>query len=140
MAYEEIIAETQGRVGIIRLNRPHRLNAWTATMSGEIVDQITAWNKDDGIGAVVLTGEGRAFCAGADVGNFAERVETNREGQGEQLQRGGYNMTSFLRDLQNEFQMNKMSADDYALGKRELQAELAGVLAEIDRLGERDDA
>lgn len=45
-----------------------------------------------------------------------------------------------LRDLQNEFQMNKMSADDYALGKRELQAELAGVLAEIDRLGERDDA
>ena len=98
MAYEEILTETKGRVGIIRLNRPQRLNAWTDTMSGEIVDQMTAWNKDDGIGAILLTGEGRAFCAGADIGNFAKRVETNREGQGEQMQRGGYNLTSLMRD------------------------------------------
>ena len=98
MAHQEIITETKDRVGIIRLNRPRRLNAWTDTMSGEIVEQMTAWNKDDGIGAIVLTGEGRAFCAGADVGNFAKRVETNREGQGEQMQRGGYNLTSLMRD------------------------------------------
>ncbi len=98
MAYEEILTETQGRVGIIRLNRPRKLNAWTDTMSGEIVDQMRAWNDDDGIGAIVLTGEGRAFCAGADIGNFAKRVETNREGQGEQLARGGYNMTSLIRE------------------------------------------
>ena len=98
MAYEEILAETQGRVGVIRLNRPRKLNAWTETMSGEIVEQMTAWNEDDGIGAVVLTGEGRAFCAGADVGNFAQRVEANREGQGEGLRRGGYNLTAFMRD------------------------------------------
>lgn len=98
MAYEEILTETQGRVGIIRLNRPRKLNAWTATMSAEIVDQLAAWNDDDGIGAVVLTGEGRAFCAGADVGNFAKRVETNRDGEGESLARGGYNMTNLIRD------------------------------------------
>ena len=97
MAYEEILTETRDRVGIIRLNRPRKLNAWTATMSGEIIDAMTAWNADDGIGAIVLTGEGRAFCAGADVGNFAERVETNRQGQGEQLRRGGANMTQFIR-------------------------------------------
>ena len=97
MAYEEILTETRDRVGIIRLNRPGKLNAWTATMSGEIIDAMTAWNADDGIGAIVLTGEGRAFCAGADVGNFAERVETNRQGQGEQLRRGGANMTHFIR-------------------------------------------
>ena len=97
MAYEEILTETRDRVGIIRLNRPRKLNAWTATMSGEIIDAMTAWNADDGIGAIVLTGEGRAFCAGADVGNFAERVETNRRGQGEQLRRGGANMTHFIR-------------------------------------------
>ena len=97
MAYEEILTETRDRVGIIRLNRPRKLNAWTATMSGEIIDAMTAWNADDGIGAIVLTGEGRAFCAGADVGNFAERVETNRQGQGEQLRRGGANMTHFIR-------------------------------------------
>ena len=97
MPHTEIIAETQGRVGVIRLNRPRRLNAWTDTMSGEITEQMRAWNEDDGIGAIVLTGEGRAFCAGADIGNFAERVETNREGQGEQLHRGGHNLTTFIR-------------------------------------------
>ena len=97
MPHTEIIAETQGRVGIIRLNRPRRLNAWTDTMSGEITEQMRVWNEDDGIGAIVLTGEGRAFCAGADIGNFAERVETNREGQGEQLHRGGHNLTTFIR-------------------------------------------
>ena len=99
MAYEEILTETRDRVGIIRLNRPNKLNAWTETMSGEIVDAMGAWNDDDGIGAIVLTGEGRAFCAGADVGNFAKRVETNREGQGEQLRRGGgVNITRFIRN------------------------------------------
>jgi len=97
MSYEEILTETRDRVGIIRLNRPHKLNAWTDTMSGEIIQAMTAWNADDGIGAIVLTGRGRAFCAGADIGNFAERVETNRQGQGEQLRRGGANMTHFIR-------------------------------------------
>ncbi len=99
MAYEEILTETRDRVGVIRLNRPNKLNAWTETMSGEIVDAMRGWNDDDGIGAIVLTGEGRAFCAGADVGNFAKRVETNREGQGEQLRRGGgVNITQFIRN------------------------------------------
>ncbi len=97
MAYEEILTETQGRVGVIRLNRPHKLNAWTDAMSAEIMGQMAAWNDDDGIGAIVLTGEGRAFCAGADIGNFAQRVETNRQGQGEALGRGGGNMTHFIR-------------------------------------------
>ena len=98
MPHEQILAESRGRVGIIRLNRPRKLNAWTDTMSGEIIEQMTAWNADDDIGAIVLTGEGRAFCAGADIGNFAERVETNRQGQGEQLHRGGHNMTTFMRE------------------------------------------
>ena len=98
MPHEQILTESRGRVGIIRLNRPRKLNAWTDTMSGEIIEQMTAWNADDDIGAIVLTGEGRAFCAGADIGNFAERVETNRQGQGEQLHRGGHNMTTFMRE------------------------------------------
>ncbi|MYD98899.1 MAG: enoyl-CoA hydratase [Gammaproteobacteria bacterium] len=99
MAYEEILTETRNRVGIIRLNRPNKLNAWTETMSGEIVDAMGSWNDDDGVGAIVLTGEGRAFCAGADVGNFAKRVETNRKGEGEQLRRGGgTNLTQFIRN------------------------------------------
>ena len=98
MAWEQIITETRGRVGVIRLNRPERLNAWTDTMSGEIHDQIAAWNDDDGIGAILVTGEGRAFCAGADIGVFAQRAETNRQGSGEPLRRGGASFTHFIRE------------------------------------------
>ena len=67
MAFEQIITETRGRVGIIRLNRPERLNAWTDRMHAELQEQVEAWNADPGIGAFVITGEGRAFCAGGDI-------------------------------------------------------------------------
>lgn len=75
MAFEQILTETRGRVGIIRLNRPERLNAWTDRMHAEMQEQVEAWNADPGIGAFVLTGEGRAFCAGADLGGFNRRLE-----------------------------------------------------------------
>ena len=73
MAYEQILTETIGRVGIIRLNRPEKLNAWTDVMAREMTSQIQAWNDDDGIGAIVIAGEGRAFCAGADLQGFNQR-------------------------------------------------------------------
>lgn len=95
--FDQIIAETDGRVGIIRLNRPERLNAWTDQMSSEIQVQMEAWNKDSDIGAIVFTGEGRAFCAGADLNVFAERVESNKQGKGEPMRRGGANFTHFIR-------------------------------------------
>ena len=97
MAYEQILTSTEGRVGIIRLNRPERLNAWTDVLSREITDQIENWNDDPNIGAIVVTGEGRAFCAGADLNVFAERVETNKQGSGETLSRGGYGFPQFIR-------------------------------------------
>ena len=98
MAYETIISETRGNVGIIRFNRPERLNAWTGQLSAEFEDQITQWNADDSIGAIVLTGEGRAFMAGADLNDFADRVETNKQGDGEQMSvSGGYSTPGFLR-------------------------------------------
>ncbi len=97
MAHKEILIETRGRVGVIRLNRPERLNAWTGEMGAEIRHQIEIWNSDSGIGAVMLTGEGRAFCAGADLGNFAIRVESNATGAGEPLRRGGAEFTHFIQ-------------------------------------------
>ena len=97
-SFEQIIVETDGRVGIIRLNRPERLNAWTDQMSSEITTQMERWNTDDSIGAILFTGEGRAFCAGADLNVFAERVETNRKGEGEPMRRGGANFTHFVRN------------------------------------------
>ena len=81
MAYEQIKTETRGHVGIITLSRPEKLNAWTDQMHTELVDQLEAWNADDEIGAIVFTGEGRAFCAGADLGGFSDRLD-RRLGQG----------------------------------------------------------
>jgi enoyl-CoA hydratase len=67
MPYEQIIAEKRGRVGIVRLNRPDRLNAFNKQMSRELLEAVEAYNQDPDIGAIILTGEGRAFCTGMDV-------------------------------------------------------------------------
>ena len=75
MGYEQIRSEQRGEVQLLTLGRPERLNAWTPQMAEELVDAIGAANADPGIGAIVLTGEGRGFCAGADMeATFAVRI------------------------------------------------------------------
>jgi len=86
--YEMILTEKQGRVGIITFNRPEKLNALHDTMSREMREQINEWNDDRGIGAIVLTGAGRAFCAGADIGGWNRDIETRESGQDVQRRRG----------------------------------------------------
>ena len=81
MTYEQILTETIGRVGVIRLNRPEKLNAWTDQMASEMAEQIQSWNDDDGVGAIVIAGEGRAFCAGADLQGFNQRLADDPEAQ-----------------------------------------------------------
>ena len=71
---ESILVEKRGRVGIITLNRPDYLNAIDSVMGREIREQIDTFNKDSNIGAIVLTGSGRAFCSGADVNGFEASV------------------------------------------------------------------
>ncbi len=82
MAYEQILTETIDRVGVIRLNRPEKLNAWTDIMASEMTEQIQAWNEDDGIGAILIAGQGRAFCAGADLQGFNQRLADDPDAQG----------------------------------------------------------
>src|SRR4051795_6255487 len=67
MAFETILAETRGRVELLTLNRPEKLNAWTPRMSEELAAAIERANGDDAVGAIVMTGAGRGFCAGADM-------------------------------------------------------------------------
>src|SRR5690349_11126173 len=67
MTYTTIKYETQAPVALITLNRPERLNAWMPVMSEEMADAIGRANAARDIGAIVVTGEGRGFCAGADV-------------------------------------------------------------------------
>src|SRR4249920_1216531 len=68
MAYENILAETRGRVGLITLNRPKQLNALNDALMNELGDALAAFENDEGIGAIVITGNEKAFAAGADIG------------------------------------------------------------------------
>ncbi|MGS1095671.1 enoyl-CoA hydratase [Aquamicrobium terrae] len=67
MAYENIIVETRGKVGLITLNRPKALNALNSAVLGELLAATKAFDADDNIGAMVLTGSEKAFAAGADI-------------------------------------------------------------------------
>jgi enoyl-CoA hydratase/carnithine racemase len=67
MAWREILLDVADGVAVVTLNRPERLNAWTRTMGRELHEAFAACDADDAVRAVVVTGAGRAFCAGADV-------------------------------------------------------------------------
>lgn len=74
MAYENIIVETHGAVGLIRLNRPKALNALCAALIVDLGHALDAFEADDGIGAVVLTGSEKAFAAGADIKEMRDKT------------------------------------------------------------------
>jgi enoyl-CoA hydratase len=67
MAFETIIAETRGKVGLITLNRPKALNALNSEVLAEIVAALAALDADPSVGAIVVTGSEKAFAAGADI-------------------------------------------------------------------------
>jgi enoyl-CoA hydratase len=73
MSYENILVETRGRVGLIRLNRPQALNALNSALIGELSGAIDAFEADADIGCVVITGSDKAFAAGADIKEMADK-------------------------------------------------------------------
>ncbi len=73
-AYETILIETRGRVGLITLNRPQALNALNDQLVGELSAAATAFDADDDIGAIVITGSEKAFAAGADIKEMARKT------------------------------------------------------------------
>ena len=72
-AYETIKIDRRERVGLITLYRPKNLNALNVQMSREVLAALTAFDQDDGIGAIVITGNGRAFAAGADIEEMVDK-------------------------------------------------------------------
>lgn len=70
--YEQILVERDGPVAVVTLNRPDRMNAWTWTMSRELGEAFNDMDADDDVRAIVVTGAGKAFCAGADLGSGGE--------------------------------------------------------------------
>src|SRR5579864_5464787 len=67
MSYQEIVYGVAEQVATITLNRPDRLNAWTARMENEVRLAMDDAERDSSVRAIVLTGAGRGFCAGADM-------------------------------------------------------------------------
>jgi enoyl-CoA hydratase len=67
MAFDTILVETRGKVGLITLNRPQALNALNAQLIKEVNEALDAFEADPGIGCIVITGSERAFAAGADI-------------------------------------------------------------------------
>ena len=73
MSTQTIIVERQGRVGIVRLNRPQALNALNATLKNELLDAIEAFDADANVGCILLAGSDKAFAAGADIKEMADK-------------------------------------------------------------------
>ncbi len=74
MAYECILTETDGEVGVITLNRPDALNAFNIQLMNELTEAITAFDADPAIGCMVLIGSEKAFAAGADIKEMADKT------------------------------------------------------------------
>jgi len=101
MAYETILVEQRGRVALLTLNRPEKLNAWTPGMMVELRRAMEVAAADKATGAVVVTGAGRAFSAGADVDAvFKSNVEARENNQPENTEGAGSgNWVSFLQNF-----------------------------------------
>ena len=74
MSYENVIVETKSRVGIIRLNRPQALNALNKALIGELTHAIETFDADEKIGCMLITGNDKAFAAGADIKEMADKT------------------------------------------------------------------
>ena len=94
--HEQIIVEQRDAVLKITLNRPEKMNAWTPKMMGELTSTIEAANDDSGIGAIVVTGAGRGFCAGADIGAVFDK--NLKEGGRPEPERRGTDWVALCRE------------------------------------------
>jgi enoyl-CoA hydratase/carnithine racemase len=74
MPYEMILTETQGKVAVIRLNRPQALNALCDQLMTELGEALRGYDADPAIAAIVVTGSERAFAAGADIKEMKDRT------------------------------------------------------------------
>lgn len=98
MPYTNVLVEQRGAVKVLTLNRPERLNAWNNEMMAELRDAIETANGDAAVAALVFTGAGRAYCSGADIGGWAEAIQSGGAARGSATA-GEDNWLAFLRRM-----------------------------------------
>ena len=79
MPEETVLVEREAPIAVVTINRPDKLNALNAELLSGSIDALRGWSKDPDIGAIVITGAGRAFCAGGDVSAMAQPTEQSHE-------------------------------------------------------------
>jgi enoyl-CoA hydratase len=107
MLHTFILTETRGRVGLIRLNRPQAMNALNATLLGELKEALKAFDADDTIGAMVITGSEKVFAAGADIKEMADATPD------EMRKRGSIELFDAIRQIKKPV---IAAVSGYALG------------------------
>ena len=107
MSYQQILYEVQDRVATVTLNRPDKLNAWTAVMEREVRDAMASAEQDGDVRVIVLTGAGRGFCAGADMsllsGIAAQGGPTEADGQALRNSGDGARKANVRSDFQRKY-------------------------------------
>lgn len=99
MSEGHVLIDRDGPVATLTLNRPERLNALVGTMRDEIADGLIGLGADETVRAVIVTGAGRAFCAGADVAYLAELLETEAIDEASALVEAGKRVVETIADM-----------------------------------------
>ncbi|MGH8013974.1 MAG: enoyl-CoA hydratase/isomerase family protein [Candidatus Binataceae bacterium] len=116
MNYETLLYDVTDEIATITLNRPARLNAYSATMGREIVGAVREAEQDRAVRVLILTGAGdRAFCAGADLAGFASNIKEREHGNAAREERGG-GMLAFPGMMQALSKPSIVAINGYALG------------------------
>ena len=95
-----LIDKRDDGVGLVTLNRPDSLNAMGGTLMQDLGDALRDLESDHGVRCVAITGAGRGFCAGGDMGGFAQRTGARNGGDGERQQQGGGERANFAVGLE----------------------------------------
>ena len=116
MAFETLLYDVADKIATITLNRPAKLNAYTPEMGHEIVDAMRRAEADPAVRVVILTGAGRAFCAGADISSFDRNIRTRDAGAQPHSSAGREAMADYPHLMRTMSKPSLVAINGFALG------------------------